>query len=120
MNALPIELTPEVLASLAGILLTLSFNYIPGWRVVYGKMSSETKSLIMLGSLLLSTAVIYVLVAYGALVPPQPVNGWSYFWMFIFAVVSNQAIYKITPTTSDVKFAKLQRVDLKYGSPTRK
>ena len=116
MKALPIELTPVVLASLAGILLSLSFTYIPGWRVTYGKMSEETKSLITLGVLLLSTVIIYVLVMLGALLPNEEVNGWSFFWMFVLSVTSNQSIYKLSPQPTDVKTAKAQRTPIKNGN----
>lgn len=109
MNTLPLELTPAVLASIAGILLSLSFNYIPGWNVKYGEMTSQMKSLIMLGCLLLTTGILFLLVKYGAIIPNQPANGWSYFWMFIFAVASNQATYNLSPATAEVKTAKAQR-----------
>ena len=109
MNILPIELTPTVLSALAGIVLSLSFTYIPKWRVYYGQLQTETKALIMLGVLAVTSAGIYALVHFGAVTPSQRGNGWSYFWMFLFALASNQATYTITPVPGDVLNAKATR-----------
>ena len=116
MTTLPIELTPTLLASIAGTLLSLSFNYIPGWRVYYGKLSSETKALIMLCVLILTTLILYILVAVGALAPTQEVNAWSFLWMLIFSVSTNQITYSITPLPNDVRTAKAQRTPIKNGT----
>lgn len=109
MNPLPIELTPHFLAAIVGALLSLSFTYIPGWRVRYGGLTSEIKSLIMLGCLTVATIVLYFLVKFGVLVPTQPVNVWTFLWMLYLALTGNQITYKISPLPGDVLNAKATR-----------
>jgi len=116
MNPILIKLTPELLASIAGIILTLSFTYIPGWRVMYAELSSEKKSLIMLGCLVVVTSALYLLVKFGVLLPDQPVNGWTFFWMLYLTLTGNQIVYKISPQPNDVKTAKAQRIPIKNGN----
>ena len=116
MNPVPIELTPHFLASIVGVLLSLSFTYIPGWRVRYAELTSEIKSLIMLGCLVVATIVLYLLVKFGVLIPTQPVNVWTFLWMLYLALTGNQITYKISPQPTDVRTAKAQRTPIKHGN----
>ena len=116
MTTLPIELTPAMLSSVAGVLLSLSFNYIPGWRVKYGELPSEKKSLIMLVALLLTTGIIFAFVKWGALIPNEEYNAWSFLWMFFLSVYGNQITYAISPLPTDVKTAKAQRIPIRDGN----
>ena len=115
MNPVPIELTPHFLASLVGVLLSLSFTYIPGWRVRYAELTSEIKSLIMLGCLVVTTIILYLLVKFGVLMPTQPVNVWTFLWMLYLALTGNQITYKISPQPTDVRTAKAQRSPIING-----
>lgn len=51
-------MTPEQLASIAGIVLSLAFSYVPGLSDKYNALDGTTKRLVMLG--------VVVAVAFGA------------------------------------------------------
>ena len=51
----------ELIVSIAGVVLSLLFSYIPGLRTWFAALVAETKQLIMLGLLILVTAAIYAL-----------------------------------------------------------
>ena len=46
---------PSLLASIAGVVLSLAFSYIPGLSTWYGGQSAQAKSLVMLGCLVVAT-----------------------------------------------------------------
>ncbi len=50
---------PSLLASIAGVLLSLAFAYIPGLSDWFGQQSSQTKSLLNLGCLALAALGAY-------------------------------------------------------------
>lgn len=93
----------ELISSIAGILLSLAFSYIPGAKEWFAKLTGEYKRLVMLGSLLLAAAAIMVLAC----------TGWAadlginitcdrpgfiqLLTAFLAAFVANQATYQITP-----------------------
>ncbi len=91
-------MTPEILAATAGILLSLLFNYVPGFKTWYAAKDSQVKSLIMLGLLLVITAGALGLSCYG---PGEyfecSENGvWAAVTLFVTALVANQGTYTIT------------------------
>ena len=49
-------MSAETLAMVAGIILTLTFSYVPGLNRQYATLSPEFKRLIMLGLLILVSA----------------------------------------------------------------
>ena len=105
-----INFTPEVLAMIVGVLLTLIFAYFPKLRVLYGGLQSETKSLIMLG-LLLITALVITLLAYTKVITTsEPVTWWLFARVMFAALVANQPTYNILPQAADVTQAKLDRL----------
>lgn len=108
------EVSSELIVSIAGIVLSLLFSYIPGLRTWYAALVTETKQLIMLGLLIVVTGAIYALGCYGV-IDTGIVCGKdgivSLVFMLIAGVVSNQATYMITPQTNDVVIAKAIRND---------
>ena len=92
-------MTDATLASLAGVVLSLAFSYIPGLREKYAEQSSETKRLIMLAALFVVAAGMFGLSC----------AGWNdsvtcdvpgvklLVGLFISAAVANQAAYMLTP-----------------------
>lgn len=93
------ELTPELLAGLAGILLSLAFSYIPGLDKWYDALTPTPKRLIMLACLFLAALGLLVYkcradqVCYG-------VEWEDYLAAFIAALVANQATASITPLSA--------------------
>ena len=93
----------ELISSIAGVLLSLAFSYIPGAKDWFAKLSGEYKRLVMLGSLLLASAAVMLLAC----------TGWAadlginitcdrpglvqLLTAFLAAFVSNQATFQITP-----------------------
>lgn len=105
-------MSPELLASLFGIVLSLSFTYIPGWNTIYSGMVAEKKGLIMLGGLVLVSLVAFglscaKLVDIG--VTCDQVGAWALFKIFIAALVANQGTYLIMPQPNKVRVAKAAR-----------
>ena len=104
----------ELIVSIAGVVLSLLFSYIPGLRTWFAALVAETKQLIMLGLLVLVTGAIYALGCYG-IVDTGIVCGKegiiALVQMLIVGLVSNQAAYLITPQTNDVVIAKALRDD---------
>ena len=108
-------MSAELLAGLAGGLLSLLMSYIPGLNSWYAALDSVKKSLIMLGALVVVAAAVYGLSC----------AGWAAGWgfeqtcdqaglqkliaAFVAALVMNQATYKISPETNRVQVAKAAR-----------
>ena len=89
----------KTLASLAGVVLSLAFSYVPGLQSWYVELKGEYKRLLML--------VVLGLVALGMYAASR--TGWSasvscdgagakqLVSLFITAVIANQAAYLISP-----------------------
>lgn len=93
---------PSVIPSIAGIVLSLAFKYIPGLAPWYDAQSAQTKSLVMLASLV--GAVVVIMVAGCANLAFPGVcegTGWrDVLQGFVLALVAtttaNQATYLVT------------------------
>jgi len=106
--------TPEMLVGVSGVVLSLLFSYIPGLRVWYAGLVSETKQLIMLGLILVISGAVFVLGCNGILatnIQCDKSGIVSFVFIVITAIISNQATYSITPQTKDVLVAKQMRDD---------
>lgn len=103
------KFTPEFLAGVVGVLLTLIFAYFPKLRVAFGGLASEAKSGIMLGLYLLSTAVIFLLGLYGYIPVEVPLNWFDAVMIFFSLVIVGQPTYSVIPEARDVRDVKLER-----------
>jgi hypothetical protein len=103
------QFTPELLAGVVAVFLTLIFAYFPKLRVSYGALESEVKSGIMLGLYVVATAVIYLLGLYGYIPVEVPANWFDAVRIFFTLVMVGQPTYTIIPLAGDVKAAKLER-----------
>jgi hypothetical protein len=112
-------LSVDVLAGLAGALLSLAFNYIPGLREKYAVLPEIKKSWIMGLSLL---------VAVGLVIGASCLNLWimtpctrmgilDAIKLFGIALVINQSTYKISPQVASVKALKAARNTVDYKMP---
>ena len=98
----PVLFTPEVIAGIVGVVLTLTFAYFPKLRQAYAGLATEVKSYIMLGLLLLAEVVICLLAYYGVIVTVPPFS-WGTVLRVAFALIaSNQPIYNAIPKAEDV------------------
>ena len=85
----------NLLVSIAGILLSLAFGYIPGLRNWYDRQTGPAKAGVMLLLTALSALGVYLAACY---TPWQAVacseeGVWQIVELFITAVVVNQAAY---------------------------
>ena len=100
-------MTPEILAGIAGAILSLAFSYIPKLNVWFATLSDETKKLIMAGVLALVAVGVYVgqcawgLCDYGFTCDKAGV--FQLIGIYITAIVANQGVHRISPKTKDVK-----------------
>lgn len=101
--------TPELIGSMAGTLLSLVASYVPGFRTWFAGLETATKQLLMLASLTLVTVV-----AWGgnyldlwAIASKDAAGTTHLVFMWIAALVSNQSVFSISPTTIDVQKAKI-------------
>jgi hypothetical protein len=93
-------LTPEILSSIAGVLLSLLASYLPGFSTWFDRLPATHKRLLMLGLLATVTAAIVGLACAGL---GQPLgaacNRGSVtlaLQSFILALVANQSAYLIS------------------------
>ena len=108
------ELSSEMLVSIAGVVLSLLFSYIPGLRTWYAGLVAEVKQLIMLGLIVLVSGAVFALGCYDILSTGIACDRYgviSLVWMIVLGLTSNQAAYMITPATNDVVIAKQMRDD---------
>jgi putative flippase GtrA len=92
-------MTPELLASIAGIVLSLVFSYLPGAKDWFEQLDGNYKRLVMLASLVVVALAIFGLSCanWYALVACSAVGVKTLVEMVIIAAVTNQAAYALTP-----------------------
>ena len=104
-----IVLSPEFLVSIAGIVLSLAFSYIPGLRVKFATLEPDYKRLIMLGLIVVVAGVIFGLGCAGVLAISIACDAAGFQKLISFvilALIANQSAYLISPLPEDVKDAK--------------
>jgi hypothetical protein len=92
-------MTPELISSVAGIVLSLAFTFVPGLSQWYDPLEKSKKQLIMLGALALVTAGAIVLACVGWFNSPatcDQVGIEQAVTAFFLAAVANQTAYKLT------------------------
>jgi hypothetical protein len=104
-------MTPELLASLCAMLLSLAASYLPGFSTWYSALESLPKRLVMLGLLAAVSAACYGLACAGLLQPLASQLGsgepglsltcntpgaLALLKAFLAALLANQAVYQIS------------------------
>lgn len=90
----------ELLASVAGIALSLVFSYIPGANTWFEALDGIVKRLVMAGLMLLVAAAVYGLSCAGVIsgyVECTQAGLMSTTGFFIDAMIANQMTYTISP-----------------------
>ena len=103
------QVTPDILAAFAGVVLSLLFSYIPKLNTGFAALTGEVKRLIMLALLLAVSVVVFLLGCYaivGTGLTCDRAGAIQLAWMFILAVIANQSAYNISPQTQGVKVSK--------------
>lgn len=104
-------MTSELLSSIAGIVLSLVFSYVPGINSAFGALKSETKRLIMAGLLLIVAGSAFGLSCAGLwpTVTCDQDGALGLIGNLVAALIANQAAYSISPETKAVAQAKWLR-----------
>lgn len=101
------DLTPQLLAGIVGLALSLVFAYIPKLNTWYAAKSEDTKKSIMGVLLIVFGVAIYALACVPSLGFPFvacPTGGiWSLLTIILSALVANQGTYLIAPKAPAVK-----------------
>jgi hypothetical protein len=99
-------MTAEILAVIAGTLLSLAFSYIPKLSDWYATLTSQYKSLVMLGALAVASLVAFGLACAGlgdiagvTLTCDQP-GVYVVIRAFAAAAIANQTTYLLSPQKS--------------------
>jgi hypothetical protein len=110
MNTNYVSFTPESISAFIGVLLSVIFAYVPKLRTWFAALPSKTKSLIMLGLLVLTSVVVYVLAVYGIIQTYPEANAFTLIQVIFLAIAANQSTYLILPEAGDVVAARQERV----------
>jgi hypothetical protein len=104
-------MTPELLASIVAVVLSLAASYLPGFSDWYAALAPSYKRLLMLGLLAL-TALGSLVVACAGFARPAGLSlacdeagALALFKSFLAALVANQAAYSITKRSSSASLA---------------
>ena len=104
-----------LLASLAGILLSLLFSYVPKLSEKFAILEGVYKRLIMVGLILVVAGGTFGLSCagvIGAVTCDQP-GALGLVKAFIAALIANQSTYMISPETNRVQQARLSAGGIK-------
>jgi len=89
----------EVISSIAGIVVSLMFEYVPGLREKYNELSDNYQKLIMLVVLLSVVLGAFVLSCAGlsSYYECSTAGLWDVVRAFIAALIANQSTHRILP-----------------------
>jgi hypothetical protein len=95
-------MSESTIASVAGIIVSLAFSYVPGLKEWFDALAANYKRLVMLGALVLAVGVIFATSCLGyATEPACTVEGAKALLpLFIAAVIANQGTFLLTPSKS--------------------
>jgi len=87
----------ELISAIAGILLSLLFEFVPGFEKWYGALEVQYKRLFMVGALLLVVGGAFGLSCAGLLgwFPCTTAGAWLAVQAFIAALVANQSVHLV-------------------------
>jgi hypothetical protein len=92
-------MTPEQLALLAGVILSLAFSYVPGLSTWFDGLAPDRKRLVMLAALFVVAAGSFVLscAGYADYFACTTAGAYDAVGVFILAMIANQGTYLLTP-----------------------
>lgn len=104
-----ISVTSELIAAIAGAIISLGFSYIPGLNRIFATLEAEVKRLIMAGLMVLVGAAVYGLGCWGVIasgVSCDTKGIWQLVALVLTAIIANQSVFKISPQTEAVRFSR--------------
>ena len=96
-------MTPELLSSIAGVILSLLASYLPGFSAWFNGLSPINKRLLMLGFIALTALGSYGIACadlaadFGIQVQCSQSGAIQLLNSFIAAMVANQAVFALSP-----------------------
>ena len=102
------DLTAGLLSAFAGTLLSLVLNYFPGLNTWFAALESGKKSLVVLGSIFVVSALIALSSCANLWVLMTCDKGGfvKLAECFFYALVANQGVYQLSPQTKEVRQIK--------------
>jgi hypothetical protein len=97
--AIEVAMTPEVLVGIASMVLALLFDWLPGLKTWYDKLSDGQKRGLMVGLLVIVTGGVFGLSCAGWLLTSWLCNGSGIqeaAYLLLLAVAINQGIHSLT------------------------
>lgn len=94
-------MSSEVLVSIAAVILSLAFAYLPGLREKYDQLDAAGKARVMGASLIIVAVAVFVLacanvlVLFGLEVACTPASAVQLFQLLIAALIANQATFQL-------------------------
>lgn len=104
-----VNFNPEYIVLALGSLISLLFKFFPVLNTWYAGRSTEVKSAIMIGLMLLLSGGTMLLAHLGLIAFNQPVTLQTFFLTLYLAVSSNQFTYLIFPEPPSVTHEKAKR-----------
>jgi hypothetical protein len=108
-------ITPEILSAVAGILISLGFSYIPGLNIKFALFTPEQKRLVMLLLTALTAVIMFGLACagvvkdlFGLVLACDRDSALVLARSFVYAAVTNQTAYQLTPQTAKVRAVKVK------------
>ena len=98
-------MTVEQLGALAGVLLSLTFSYVPGLSDKYGALDKVKKSLVMLGLIFLVACAALALSCTQLInvVECTQAGAMALLNTFVAAAIANQTTYLLSPQKAAAK-----------------
>jgi len=117
MQEIEFDATPESLALIVGILLSLLFSYVPGFATWFNRLGQNLdgtddkgtlKRLVMLGLLLVTSLAIFGLSCGGIIggVSCDKAGITHLVWIFIWALIGNQTTHTVSPIIGEKNIEK--------------
>ena len=97
-------MTAEVLSSIAGIVLSLVFSYVPGISDWFGKLEATYKRLVMLALLVVVGIGVFGVTCWGIVktgITCDQAGAIGLVKVLVVALVANQSTYLISPRRAE-------------------
>lgn len=104
-----VEFTAQAISAIVGFVISLLFSYFPRLNTAYAALSTEVKSLIMIGMMVLATGAIVLLDYFDVINAGLTFDKGGIIQIvmtFLAALMANQAAYVASPQTRAVREAK--------------
>ena len=102
-------MSAETLSMAAGVILSLTFSYVPGLNIKFARLSPEKKRLILLGLLALVSLGVLGIACTGLrtsielTITCDEAGIIDLIKVLVVAIIANQGVYAISPRTKSMR-----------------